>query len=110
MSDARVVLTTCADAPGAETLARTLVDERLAACVNLVPHVRSVYRWRSAIEESDEILCVIKTTSKMADAVTKRIQELSGYNVPESVVLNVEGGSQPYLDWIAASVAESQTK
>jgi len=110
VSDARVVLTTCADAPAAETLARTLVDERLAACVNLVPGVRSIYRWRSAVEESDEILCVIKTTAKMADALTKRIQELSSYEVPEAVVLEVEGGSKPYLDWIAASVAESQPK
>jgi uncharacterized protein involved in tolerance to divalent cations len=81
VSDARVVLTTCADAPGAEALARTLVDERLArvrqpraACpldLSLAGGDRGV----------DEILCVIKTTQKMAGAVTKRIQELSGYNV-----------------------------
>ena len=106
MSDARVVLTTCADAPAAEALGRTLVEERLAACVNLVPGVRSIYRWRSATEESDEILCVIKTTSKRIGELTKRIQELSSYEVPETVVLKVEGGAKSYLDWIAASVAD----
>ena len=110
MSDARVVLTTCADAPAAETLARTLVDERLAACVNLVPGVRSIYRWRAATEESDEILCIIKTTSAMTESVTKRIRELSAYEVPEAVVLNVEAGSAHYLEWIAASVAESRAR
>ena len=110
MSDARVVLTTCADAPAAESLGRALVDERLAACVNLVPGVRSIYRWRSATEESDEVLCVIKTTSKMVDALTKRIQELSSYDVPEVVVLEVSGGARSYLDWIASSVAEPQAK
>ena len=110
MSDARVVLTTCADGPAAETLGRVLVDERLAACVNLVPGVRSIYRWRAATEESDEILCIIKTTRKMVDAVTKRIQELSSYEVPEAIVLEVGGGSKPYLESIAASVAGSQAK
>ena len=107
MSDARVVLTTCADAPAAEALARALVDERLAACVNLVPGVRSIYRWRAAIEESDEILCVIKTTAPAVEALTKRIEELSSYDVPEVIVVRAHGGSAKYLEWIAASVSES---
>ena len=105
MTDPRIVLTTCADAPAAETLARTLVGERLAACVNLVHHVHSVYRWRSAVEESDEILLVIKTTAGAVPELTKRIRELSSYEVPEVVVLDVAGGSPAYLEWIAGSVA-----
>ena len=109
MSDARLVLTTCGDAPAAETLARALVDERLAACVNLVPGVRSIYRWRTAIEEADEILVVAKTTAAQVEALSRRIEELHAYDVPEVIVLRADGGSARYLDWIAASVTESAT-
>jgi periplasmic divalent cation tolerance protein len=107
VSEARVVLTTCPDGPSAESRARVLVDERLAACVNLVPGVRAIYRWRAAIEESDEILMVVKTTAALVPALTKKIEAASTYDVPEVLVVRADGGSPAYLDWIAASVGET---
>jgi periplasmic divalent cation tolerance protein len=102
VTDARVVLSTCADRASAESLARALVEERLAACVNLVPGVRSIYRWEGAVEEADEVLLVIKTRAAAVDALTRRIEALHAYEVPEVLVLGVEAGAAPYLAWLAA--------
>ena len=76
MSDARLVLSTCADRASAESLARTLVLERLAACVNLVPGVRSIYRWNAGLEEADEVLLLVKTTKARVDALLARMAAL----------------------------------
>lgn len=105
MIEARLVLSTCADRASAETLARTLVEERLAACVNLVPGVHSIYRWQGQVEAADEILLVIKTTSARVDALTLRLAELNAYEVPEVIVVEPAGGAAPYLAWLAAAVA-----
>ena len=104
MSDARVVLSTCPDAGTAEALARALVDERLAACVNLVPGVRSIYRWQEEVQQADEVLLLVKTTAANVASVTARIEELHSYEVPEVVVIRADGGSDRYLEWIARQV------
>ena len=106
MTEARLVLSTCADRATAETLARTLVEERLAACVNLVPGVHSIYRWQGKVEAADEILLVIKTTLARVDALSRRITALHSYDVPEVIVVEPLGGAAPYLAWLAAAVAD----
>jgi len=104
VSGARVVLSTCPDASTAEAVARTLVDERLAACVNLVPGVRSIYRWQDAVEQADEILMVIKTTAANVDALTARVAQLHPYEVPEVIALEATDISDAYLAWLQSNV------
>ena len=91
---------TAPDARCAETLARALVDERLAACVNVVPGVRSFYRWEGAVQEDSELLLVAKTRQDLAEALAARVKELHPYELPEVLALNAAGGSPAYLDWI----------
>lgn len=88
-------------APNAESaaLARTLVDERLAACVNQVA-VSSTYRWKNAVQVDDEVLLVIKTTDDRAAALETRVQELHSYDVPEFIVIEPSAVSDTYLDWL----------
>ena len=90
-------------APNRETallIARAVVAERLAACVNLVPRVTSVYRWEDKIEEDEEVLLVVKTRADRSDALCARIGELHPYDVPELVLLPVAGGAESYLEWV----------
>ncbi|MEZ4402083.1 MAG: divalent-cation tolerance protein CutA [Kofleriaceae bacterium] len=99
-----VILSTVpADARGA-ALARALVDERVVACVNLVPAVRSIYRWDGAVADDTEQLAIIKTTAGRADAVVARLVALHPYQVPEALVVPVTGGHAPYLAWVAGAV------
>lgn len=104
-SEHLVLLATAPDGPAAETLARTLVTEGLAACVNRVPGVQSTYRWQGAVQESAEVLLVIKSTSAAYAALERRIRELHPYEVPEIVALPIVRGSQPYLAWLTGQVA-----
>ena len=97
----RVVLVTAPEGAAVE-LARALVGERLAACVNLVPGIRSIYRWKGAVEEDDEVLLVAKTRSDCVDALAERVRELHPYEMPETLALPVVGGSADYLDWLRA--------
>ena len=90
--------------PDAQKIARALVEERLAACVNVVPGVMSVYRWQGAVEQQTELLLVIKTTSERVDALKARILELHPYELPEVVVLPIRGGHGAYLAWIEEQV------
>jgi periplasmic divalent cation tolerance protein len=96
-----VCFCTCPDADSAARLAETLVAERLAACVNVMPGLRSVYRWRGAIEHSDEMLLLIKTTRPRLAALSARVLELHPYELPEVVAVEVAGGLSAYLDWVA---------
>lgn len=105
MPDALLALSTCPDVDTAARIARTLVEEGLAACVNQVPGVRSTYRWQGATCEDAEVLLVIKTTGARLEALRQRLLELHPYEVPELVALDVAGGHPPYLDWIAANTA-----
>jgi periplasmic divalent cation tolerance protein len=95
-----VVLVTAPDPEIAGELARTLVQEGLAACVNVLPGVRSVYRWQGAVEESDEVLLLIKLGRGGVDRLTRRVQALHPYDLPEVVALPVTGGLEGYLSWV----------
>jgi len=102
----RIALTTTASADEGHKLARLLVERKLAACVNLVPGLTSIYRWQGAIEEASEILLLMKTTVEQLPALEAAVRELHSYQVPEFLVLEVESGSQPYLDWLRSSTQE----
>lgn len=101
-----LVLTTLGADADASALARTLVEERLAACVNVLPPMRSVYRWKGSVEEDREQQLLIKTASDRVDALRNRLHALHAYDVPEFLVLPVVGGSEAYLNWLVESVRE----
>jgi periplasmic divalent cation tolerance protein len=101
---ARIVLTTASNADEAALLARTLVEERLAACATVVPTVESIYHWEGQIETSSEALLLLKTTPEQLAPLESRLRELHSYQVPEFLVLAVESGSHAYLEWLHASV------
>lgn len=100
-----ICFSTCPDRESAARIAEALVRERLAACVNIVPGLQSVYRWQGAIERSDETLLLIKTTRAGLPALSARIVELHPYELPEVVAVEVAGGLSAYLDWVAEQVA-----
>ncbi len=97
-----VVFSTFPSEDKAADIARTLVSEQLCACVNLVPPVRSIYRWQGQICDERETLAIIKTTRERFDALRERLIELHPYEVPEVIALPVEAGHPPYLDWVAS--------
>jgi periplasmic divalent cation tolerance protein len=98
--EARVVLMTAPDAEVAARIARTLVEERLAACVNVVDGVRSFYRWQGEVEDDAEVLLVAKTGVSRCQQLAARVEALHPYELPEIVVLPVYGGSERYLRWV----------
>lgn len=98
--NARIVFCTCPDALTAARLARTLVDERLAACVNAIGGVASTYRWNGAVETADEVMLVIKTTADRFEAMQARLVAEHPYDVPEVIGLDVADGHAPYLAWL----------
>jgi len=98
-----IILTTLGAATDASAFARLLVSDRLAACVNVLPPMTSLYRWKGAIEEDSEQQLVIKTTSDRIAAIEARFRELHPYELPEFIVLSAEA-STPYLDWLRESV------
>ena len=103
MPDVVLVLTTVSDDQRADELARALVDERLAACVNLHSPMTSFYRWNDAIEHDVERQLVIKTTRERLPALEARLKALHNYELPEFVVVSVEAGSADYLNWVRES-------
>ena len=98
-----VVVLCTAPADGAKIFARALVQERLAACVNIMP-VRSYFVWKGELAEESEDLMIIKTAASVVKLLKSRIKELHSYQVPEIIVLPIQEGYQPYLAWIAESV------
>ncbi len=100
--DAAVILVACPDEPTATSIARALVEEGLAACVNVLGEVRSVYRWRGSVEEAQERLLVIKARADRLDALAARIVALHPYEVPELLALPVARGLGTYLEWLRA--------
>ena len=103
----RVALTTCATPGEASRLARTLVEERLAACATLIPAVQSFYHWEGKIESTTETLLLLKTGPDQLAALEARLHELHSYQTPEFLVLGVEGVSHPYLDWLQGSLRQA---
>jgi periplasmic divalent cation tolerance protein len=106
MTDKKIVLTTAGTREEAEKIARALVERRLAACVNLLGPIDSVYRWKGALLSAQEWLLLVKTTAAAFDQVHAAIQELHSYELPECIVLPIEGGSPAYLAWIGENVQE----
>lgn len=95
-----VTLVACRDVRQARAIAKALVRERLAACVNVLPGVASIYRWKGKVEEAREALLVVKSTSARAKALEARVKALHSYELPELLTLPVRGGSAGYLRWL----------
>jgi periplasmic divalent cation tolerance protein len=99
-----VVLVTASSSEEAAQLAQAMVNERVAACVNIVPGLSSIYRWQGRVETADEVLLIVKTARHLLPAVTRLVQSLHSYTVPEVIALPIVGGAAPYLDWLAEQV------
>ena len=104
-SSDRIVFVTAGNEESAAAIGRALVEERLAACANLVGPIRSIYRWKDSIEHASEYLLIIKTRASLYAALEKRVKELHSYEVPEIIAVKIESGSPQYLAWIHESTA-----
>ncbi|HET9947732.1 MAG TPA: divalent-cation tolerance protein CutA [Longimicrobiales bacterium] len=98
------VLTTAPDEAVAERIGRALVDERLAACANVLPGVTSFFRWEGAVRRESEVLVILKTTPEALEALRIRLVELHPYEIPEVLALDVRAGHAPYLEWVREEV------
>lgn len=105
MGDVQLIYTTWPDAGTAEAAARALVEERLAACANILGPMRAVYRWQGAVETADEVPMLLKTSAARAGALTARVLALHPYEVPCVEALDVTGGSPAFLAWVLAQTA-----
>ena len=99
MTDYIVVYVTAPE-DEAVNLAKTLVEERLVACVNIVPGLRSIYWWQGKVEDGPEVLCIMKTRGNLFESMRDRVRELHSYEVEEIIALPILAGNLPYLDWI----------
>ena len=104
MTNTRIVLTTAGSQDEARKIAHALVERRLAACVNIVPHVESIYRWRGKVETAEEWQLLIKTQADLFEHVCEAVKEQHSYDLPECVMVEVSAGSHEYLKWIAENV------
>ena len=102
MTDSWMIYVTVPDAETGVELARTLVGERLAACGNLIPGIRSIYRWKGEICDDGELLLLLKSTASRFDALRDRVVALHPYDCPEVLAVPVVAGHPEYLDWLAA--------
>jgi periplasmic divalent cation tolerance protein len=106
MADKNLVLSTTGSKEEAQTIARALVERRLAACVNIVGPIESLYRWEGEVQTSAEYMLLVKTTAERFPAVRLAIRELHSYELPECIALEIDNGSDEYLNWIETSVAQ----
>jgi periplasmic divalent cation tolerance protein len=106
MADKILVLSTTGSKEEAQTIARALVERRLAACVNIVGPIESVYRWQGKVQTSAEYMLLVKTTAERFPAVRLAVRELHSYELPECIALGIDNGSDEYLNWIETSVAQ----
>lgn len=98
--EALIVFSTFPDAGTARSIGRALVEEKLAACVNVLPQIESIYRWKGKIESASEVLVLIKTSTWTYDRLEARLRELHPYEVPEVIALRIQTGSSAYLNWL----------
>ena len=105
MTQARIVLTTAGSQDEARKIAHALVERKLAACVNIIPQVESIYRWQGKVESATEWLLIVKTQSSAFAQVGDAIRELHSYELPECLMLEISDGSTDYLSWIADNVS-----
>src|SRR5574343_796385 len=106
MKETLLVITNCPDEESANAIALAVVEARLAACVNLLPRVQSVYRWRGAVESASEIPLLIKATAANYPALEKLIQERHPYDVPEIIALQIARDLPAYLNWVAEETVQ----
>ena len=104
MEQFRIVLTTASSHDEAKRIAKALVEGQLAACVNLVGGVESIYRWQGEVEEAAEVLLLIKTNVEKLEALETAVRRLHSYEVPEFLIFEVNGGSAAYLKWLDDSL------
>jgi periplasmic divalent cation tolerance protein len=104
MTDKKLVLTTAGSEEEARKISHALLDRKLAACVNIVPQIESIYRWQGKVESAREWLLLIKTTSEKFHTVRDAIRELHSYDLPECIAVTIDDGSPEYLQWLADSV------
>ena len=104
MTDKRIVLTTTGSVEEARKIAGSLVERQLAACVNILPRIESIYRWQGKVESAQEWLLLIKTNAEKFAAVRDAVRELHSYDLPECIAINIEDGSAEYLQWIEDSL------
>jgi periplasmic divalent cation tolerance protein len=109
MTDKRIVLTTAPSEEEAKKIARHLVEQQLAACVNVISQAESVYRWQGKVESNREWLLLIKTSAERFPAVRDAIRELHSYDLPECIAITIEEGSAEYLEWLADSLGGEST-
>lgn len=107
-ADARLVLTAAGSREESEHIARSLLDERLAACVNIIPGLTSIYRWKGDVETASEVLLLIKTTGAHIERLESALRRLHSYEVPEFLVLTPDSASKPYLDWLMQSTSQTR--
>ena len=105
MTDVRVVLVTCKDDEQAARIARGLVEKKLAACVNLLPQIRSLYVWKGRVEESKEVLLMAKTQTHLVQRLETEVRESHSYECPEILSMPVDQGFEPYLAWVRESTS-----
>ena len=101
---ARLVYMTAGSREEAETVAETLVDKRLAACVNIIDHMSSIYVWKGAVQRDSELVLIAKTTAARVPALIDAVKAVHSYECPCIVTLPIDGGHGPFLDWIAQQV------
>jgi periplasmic divalent cation tolerance protein len=104
MTDKQIVLTTVGSEDEARKIAEHLIETQLAACVNIIPQVESIYRWQGKLESSREWLLLIKTSSERFPAARDAIRAMHSYEMPECIAINIEDGSPEYLKWLAESL------
>jgi periplasmic divalent cation tolerance protein len=107
MTDKRIVFTTAGSEDEARKIAQHLVEHQLAACVNIVPRIQSIYRWQGKVESAEEWLLVIKTNAERFPAVRDAIRELHSYDLPECIAVSIEDGSAEYLQWLGDSLKKA---
>jgi periplasmic divalent cation tolerance protein len=107
MTDKIIVLTTCDSGEEARNIARSLVEKRLAACVNLMPGMTSVYRWKGDLEEAAEYLLIIKSRRDLFERLRTELENMHSYEVPEAIALAIVDGSSAYLEWMDRELLDS---
>jgi|ERR1051326_4383202 periplasmic divalent cation tolerance protein len=110
MTDKIVVFSTCASAEEARRIAADLIGQRLAACVNLLPPIRSVYHWKDAIEDGEETLMMIKSSRPLFERLKAAIVRLHSYDVPEIIALPIVDGNASYLAWMDKELAQTESE
>tara|TARA_B100000029_G_scaffold504655_1_gene583885 strand:+ start:585 stop:911 length:327 start_codon:yes stop_codon:yes gene_type:complete len=98
-----LVFCTFPDSTSVKSMAESLVNEKLAACVNIIPHVQSIFRWQGKVDNANENVLVIKTKDSLYSELEKRIQELHPYELPEIISVSIDNGLPEYLDWVSES-------